>query len=161
MDIDQEGARGDHVAGQDLLAGAPGMGKTTLALQVTASATSDVPVVVVTFEHAPANLTLKLLCARAGVNPRDVQRGYADLAKLRNAAQSWEPVAQRLAVVEGCSRLTVAQVRAQARCAMRQHQTERCLVVVDYLQLWAKVAEDLRGNFSIRERVDILGGLLR
>ncbi len=44
---------------------------------------------------------------------------------------------------------------------MRQHQTERCLVVVDYLQLWAKVAEDLRGNFSVRERVDMLGGLLR
>ena len=41
---------------------------------------------VVTFEHAPENLTLKALCARAGVNPRDVQRGYADLAKLRAAA---------------------------------------------------------------------------
>jgi replicative DNA helicase len=34
-------------------------------------------------------------------------------------------------------------------------------VIVDYLQLWAKVAEDLRGNFSVRERVDMLGGLLR
>jgi len=70
-------------------------------------------------------------------------------------------VAQRLAVVEGGSQLTVAQVRAQARRAMRQHQAERCLVVVDYLQLWAKVAEDLRGNFSVRERVDMLGGLPR
>jgi replicative DNA helicase len=144
-----------------LLAGPPGMGKTTLALQVAAAATTDVPVVVVTFEHAPANLTLKLLCARAGVNLRDVQRGYVDLAKLRAAAEAWEPVAQRLAVVEGGSQLTVAQVRAQARRAMRQHQAERCLVVVDYLQLWAKVAEDLRGNFSVRERVDMLGGLLR
>jgi replicative DNA helicase len=116
---------------------------------------------VVTFEHGPANLTLKLLCARAGVNLRDVQRGYADLAKLRHAAEAWESVAQRLAVVEGGSQLTVAQVRAQARRAMHQHQTERCLVVVDYLQLWAKVAEDLCGNFSVRERVDMLGGLLR
>jgi replicative DNA helicase len=139
-----------------LLAGAPGMGKTTLALQVAAAATTDVPVVVVTFEHAPANLTLKLLCARAGVNLRDVQRGYADLAKLRRTAEAWEPVAQRLAVVEGSSQLTVAQVRAQSRRAMRHHQTERCLVIVDYLQLWAKVAEDLRGNFSVRERVDML-----
>jgi replicative DNA helicase len=144
-----------------LLAGAPGMGKTTLALQIAAAATTDVPVVVVTFEHAPANLTLKLLCARAGVNLRDVQRGYADLAKLRAATEAWEPVAQRLAVVEGSSQLTVAQVRVQARRAMRQHQTKRCLVVVDYLQLWAKVAEDSRGNFSVRERVDMLGGLLR
>jgi replicative DNA helicase len=144
-----------------LLAGAPGMGKTTLALQFAAAATEDVPVVVVTFEHAPANLTLKLLCARAGVNLRDVQRGYADLAKLRRAAEAWQPLAERLAVMEGSSQLTVAQVRTQARRAMQQHQTERCLVVVDYLQLWAKVAEDLRGNFSVRERVDMLGGLLR
>jgi replicative DNA helicase len=144
-----------------LLAGPPGMGKTTLVLQIAAAATRDVPVVVVTFEHAPANLTLKLLCARSNVNLRDVQRGYADLAKLRRAAETWEPVAQRLAVVEGGSQLTVAQVRAQVRRAMRQHQAEHCLVVVDYLQLWAKVAEDLRGNFSVRERVEMLGGLLR
>ena len=156
-----DGLLGGLTEGLYLLAGPPGMGKTTLALQIAAAATTDVPVVVVTFEHAPENLTLKLLCARAGVNLRDVQRGYADLAKLRRAAETWEPVAQRLAVVEGSSQLTMAQVRAQARRAMRQHQAERCLVVVDYLQLWAKVAEDLRGNFSVRERVDMLGGLLR
>ena len=36
-----------------LLAGPPGMGKTTLALQIAAAATREVPVVVVTFEHAP------------------------------------------------------------------------------------------------------------
>jgi replicative DNA helicase len=147
--------------GLHLLAGPPGMGKTTLALQIATAATQEVPVVVVTFEHAPENLTLKLLCARAGVNPRDVQRGYADLAKLRAAAEAWQPLASRLAVVEGSSQLTVAQVRAQAQRALRQHQADRCLVVVDYLQLWAKVAEDLRGNFSVRERVDMLGGLLR
>jgi len=144
-----------------LLAGPPGMGKTTLALQIAAAATQDVPVVVITFEHAPANLTLKLLCARAGVNPRDVQRGYADLTKLRTAAIAWQPVAERLAVVEGSSQLTVAQVRVHALRAIRQRQAERCLIVVDYLQLWAKVAEDMRGNFTVRERVDMLGGLLR
>ena len=152
---------GGFTEGLYLLAGPPGMGKTTLALQIAAAATRDVPVVVVTFEHAPANLTLKLLCARAGVNLRDVQRGFADLAKLRMAAEDWQPVAERLAVVEGSSQLTVAHVRAQARRALRQHQAERCLVIVDYLQLWAKVAEDLRGNFSVRERVEMLGGLLR
>src|SRR5712692_8369022 len=96
-----------------LLAGPPGMGKTTLGLQLAAAATTEVPVVVVTFEHGPANLTLKLLCARAGINLRDVQRGYADLTKLRTAAEAWQPVAERLAVVEGSSQLTVAQVRAQ------------------------------------------------
>ena len=70
-------------------------------------------------------------------------------------------MAQRLAVIEGSSQLTVAQVRAHALQAMHRHQATRCLVVVDYLQLWAKVAEDLRGTFQVRERVDLLGGLLR
>ena len=46
------------------------MGKTTLALQLAAAATRDVPVVVVTFEHTSQNLTLKLPCARAGAASR-------------------------------------------------------------------------------------------
>ena len=49
----QLGLLGGLTEGLYLLAGAPGMGKTTLALQVAAAATMDVPVVVVTFEHAP------------------------------------------------------------------------------------------------------------
>ena len=92
---------GGLTEGLYLLAGPPGMGKTTMALQIATAATKDVPVVIATFEHAPANLTLKLLCARAGVNLRDVQRGYADLTKLRSTAAVWAPVGQRLAVVEG------------------------------------------------------------
>ena len=48
-----------------LLAGPPGMGKTTLALQLAAAATKDVPVVVVTFEHASAESH-----AEAAVCPR-------------------------------------------------------------------------------------------
>ena len=86
--------------GLDLLAGPPGMGKTTLALQLAAAATRDVPVVVVTFEPTSQNLTLKLLCARADVNLRRVHRRYVDLTKPRSATEAWEPVAQRLAVVE-------------------------------------------------------------
>jgi len=123
--------------GLHLLAGPPGMGKTTLALQIAAAATKEVPVVVVTFEHAPENLTLKLLCVRAGVNPRDVQRGYADLAKLRSAAEAWQPVAQRLAVVEGSSQLTVALDAAAAgpqpgRARARQAGLPRCTIVARF-----------------------------
>ena len=58
-----------------LLGGPPGMGKTTLAWQLATHVARDTPVVFVTFEHAPTNLLLKALCARAGVNPQDVQRG--------------------------------------------------------------------------------------
>src|SRR2546428_13910202 len=62
------------------------MGKTTLAWQLATHIARDTPVVFVTFEHAPTNLLLKALCARAGVNPQDVQRGQADLTLLRRGA---------------------------------------------------------------------------
>src|SRR2546428_4553907 len=87
-----------------LLAGPPGLGKTTLALQLATHATRDVPVVFVTFENAPASLTLKALCAAGGVNPQDVYRGQADLARLHTAAQAWQPVAARVALGGGSGR---------------------------------------------------------
>ncbi len=144
-----------------LLGGPPGIGKTTLAWQIAAHVTHEAPVLFVTFEHSATNLTLKALCAKAGLNPQEVQRGRADLDTLRQAAIAWQPVAQRLALLEGNSRLTVAQVRAQALQAMHRHDATRCLVLVDYLQLWAKVAENLQGAFQVRERVEMLGGALR
>ncbi len=148
-------------AGLHLLGGPPGMGKTTLALQIASHVSQDVPVVFVTFENSPANLALKALCAKGGLNPRDVQRGEADVEKLRRAAVAWQSIACRLALVEGNSRLTIAQVRAHALRAMHQHQTTQCLVVVDYLQLWAKIAGEFRGVPLVRERVEMLGGALR
>lgn len=148
-------------AGFHLLGGPPGMGKTTLAWQLATHVARAAPVLFVTFEHAPANLLLKALCTRAGVNPQAVQRGQANLELLWRAATAWQPSAQRLALIDGSSRLTVAQVRAHALQAMHRHEAAHCLVIVDYLQLWAKMAEDLRGGMQVRERVELLGGALR
>lgn len=148
-------------AGQmHLLGGAPGSGKTTLALQMATSIAPTVPVVFVTFENAPAILTLKALCAKAEVNAHHVQRGIVKPETLRAAARTWQPIAQRLAFLEGTSHLTVAQVRAKALHAMQQHQETQCLIIVDYLQLWAKLANEFRSASAVRERVDILGSAL-
>ena len=72
--------------------------------------------VIVTFEHVPANLMLKLLCTRASVNLRNVQRGYADLVKLGGSRGLGirDTAADRGGRQ---SQLTVAQVRAQVRRA--------------------------------------------
>lgn len=148
-------------AGLYLLAGGPGVGKTTFALQLAATVTQEAPVIYLTFENSPANMTLKALTARAGINPQDVARGYADISALRKAAEAWRPVGERLAMIEGTGRLTVAQVRALALRAMNRHKSERCLVIVDYLQLWAKAADELRGRRDTRERVEVMGNMLR
>lgn len=152
---------GGFEEGLYLLAAGPGVGKTTLAAQVSkAVAASGDPVVFATFENSPRNLLTKMLCAEAGVNTRDVRRGYADPDALGRAASTLASALSRIVLVEGSGRLTVAQLRARALQAMNRCGSSRCLVVVDYLQLWAKASQEMRGLMSVRERVEALAGEL-
>ena len=144
-----------------LLAGPPGVGKTTFAVQVAKNVAPEVPVVFVTFENSPCNLTLKALTANIGHTPQDVHRGFVEMKKLVMAAKEWQPVAERLALIEGHSKLKVSQVQAQARRALHKFKADRCLLIVDYLQLWAKAAAELRSMGTIRERVETLGACLK
>ena len=150
-------------AGLYLLAAGPGVGKTTLALQVAATvARQGAPVVYLTFENSPQNMVMKSVCAWGGINTKDITRGYADMRALRQAAQEWQPeVGERLAMIEGTGRLSVAQVRAMALRAMNRFKAEQCLIVVDYLQLWAKASEELERRRDTRERVEVMGNMLR
>lgn len=144
-----------------LLAGGPGMGKTTLAMQIATSVAENYSVVYVTFENSPANLVLKTLASQSEISTQQVQRGWADLKALHKTANQWIPIAQNIAFIEGSSKLTVAQVRARALQAMHKSKSEKCLIVIDYLQLWAKAASEFRSFGSVRERVEALGSGLR
>ncbi|KAF0250412.1 MAG: hypothetical protein FD167_191 [bacterium] len=144
-----------------LLAGGPGMGKTTLAMQIATSVAKVCSVIYVTFENSPANLVLKTITSQSEISAQQVQRGWADLKALHKTANQWLPIAQNMAFIEGNSKLTVAQVRARALQAMHKSKSEKCLIVVDYLQLWAKAASEFRSFGSVRERVETLGSGLR
>jgi replicative DNA helicase len=141
-----------------ILAGAPGVGKTTLSLQIAiAAAASKVPVIYVTYENSPANLTLKALCANARIPCSSVERGIADLTPLIRASERLEPTLSRLALIEGTSRLTLAQVRGKAFQALARHKAERCLIIFDYLQR----ASHTVGYDQMRYNVSALAGELR
>lgn len=144
------------------LAAGPSVGKTTLATQLAGVvAGGGDPVVYVTYENSDANLVTKMLCARASINMGDVRRGEADVGGLRQAAQELAPTLDRIAFIEGTGRLTVPEVRGRALQMMHRTGSERCLVVVDYLQLWAKASAEYRGMASARERVEALTAELK
>jgi len=141
-----------------ILAGAPGAGKTTLALQMAVHAARQrIPVVYVTYENSPVNLVGKALCATAGVSPSEADRGFANLPALRVAEYELSAVMPYLAIMDGTSRLTVPEVRAKALQAMNRHRSERCLVIFDYLQR----AAHAQGFDGLRFNVSALAGELR
>ncbi len=146
-----------------LLAGGPGVGKTTAALQIAAHVARDACAVFVTFENSPEELTLKQIAAHACIDSKLLMRGLVDdTGKILRAAGEWQKVSGRIAFIDGTSKLTVAQVRARAFEVMARCGVKKCLVVADYLQAWAKGSEELRkASQDIRGRVEILGAGLR
>jgi replicative DNA helicase len=118
--------------GLHVLGGAPGAGKTTLALQMAVHAASTgCPVLYLSYENTPANLLLKAVCAEALSIPLDAERGYGDPVKLRAAADRLKPSFERLAIVEGTLRLSAGSLRG---LASGHFAGRRGLIVVDYLQ---------------------------
>jgi replicative DNA helicase len=138
-----------------VLGGAPGVGKTSLALQWACRCAEELPVLYVTYENSPQSLVLKAIGRMAGIPPADVDRGRADLGKLREGAKAFAAVGDRMAFLEGNGRITTAYIQGQARQAMARHGADRCLVVVDYLQRMAHHAGTTNYG-SLRENVSAL-----
>jgi len=152
---------GGFQPGLTILSGGPGTGKTTFALQVAADAAArGTPALFVTFENSPSQLTLKGICAAGGMDTDDVRRGRVPMDEVRSAATRWREKAERLAIVEGHGELTRAKIRTRGKRLMADSSAERCLVVVDYLQFYAKVADDLSG-MDTRAKVEKMGNKLR
>lgn len=157
----------DHILGGfqeglTILSGGPGTGKTTLALQMAADAAENgTPALYVTFENTPPQLMLKGVCSCGRLNSRDVRRGKVPLSEVQPAADRWAEKTRRLGFIRGEPSLTRGQIRGKARRMMNRFGSERCLVVVDYLQLYAKAAEDLQHLRDLRPKVEQMGNELR
>lgn len=137
--------------GLHVLAAGPGMGKTTLCTQwALHAAASQVPVVYVTYENSPQSLVLKMVCSRAGLSPSQVERGFADLTLLNEAAAGLREPLRLVSLIEGTSQMAISQVRGRALQVRESAGSEQVLVVFDYLQRAAhgKGYEQLRHNVS-------------
>jgi replicative DNA helicase len=145
-------------AGLHVLAAGPGAGKTTLALQWANVATqAGAAVLYVTYENSPANLVLKLLASVAGISGVEIERGYGDMRKIEEASRKLEPALSRLAILEGNSKLSLAQIHSRVRQTQEAQGREDVLVVVDYLQR----AAHQKGYDQLRHSVSAIAGELR
>jgi len=127
----------------NVVAGRPGMGKTSFALNIAehVSQNRKVPVLVFSMEMSAHALVRRLLCSHARVDSQSVRRGqvYAeDRSKLLQAAA----VLNDLPIwIDESSRLTPLELRARSRRVLGEARATEGLIIVDYLQLM-----DFRGE---------------
>jgi len=144
-------------AGTYILAGGPGAGKTSLALQWACKAAESGPVVYVTFENSPFNLIQKAICRIGHISSSDVDRGRADIEKLKEGIAGFSSISGTLAFLEGNRNTNTTYIQGKALEAMNHFKANKCLVIVDYMQEMAHA----EGYNTLREKVSALAQGLR
>jgi replicative DNA helicase len=139
-----------------VIAGRPGYGKTSFALNVVERVACDdeIPVGLFSLEMTKDEITQRLVCARGRVSIEDLDSGNlkdGDMPKITTAAGRIAAAPIHICDEGG---LTISQLRARARRMALRHQVQ--LFVVDYLQLMR--GSGRRENRTV-EVTDISNGL--
>jgi len=118
-----------------ILAARPGMGKTTLALNIAAGAALNhqVPAAVFSLEMSRNEVAQRLLCSEAGVNGHRLRTGYLREDDWPKLSRALGRLSEAPIFIDDTPGISVMELRARARRLRSDHAIG--LVVVDYLQL--------------------------
>lgn len=130
-----------------IVAGRPGMGKTSFVLNVTehAAGKSGIGVAFFSLEMSKEQLTMRMLCSESLVDSQKLRRGRiadSDWPKLTRAAGvlSESPI-----FIDDTPAITTLELRAKARRLYAEHNIG--LIVIDYMQLMRA-----SGKYDVREQ---------
>jgi replicative DNA helicase len=140
-----------------ILQAAPGTGKTTLSNQIAyhVAAHSGAPVLYISFENDPIDLTLKTLCRLAGVSLSQASKGLVQPVKLAEAVRLFQARAGSLYYQAGNGATTLESIRATLVTIIRAHPNAgHPVVFIDYLQQLARSA-------TLGSREDIFSAVSR
>lgn len=131
--------RGMHPGQLVVIAGRPGDGKTSLAMQIAEHVAVDcrLPVGVFSLEMTRAELCGRMIAGRAGVSIEDATGRFDDSPEAAMRTQRLAAAAGAISkapiqINDRCG-LTVPQIRAQARLWVQRHGVR--LLVLDYMGL--------------------------
>ena len=146
-----------------IVAGRPGMGKTSLAMQIGHHvADTKAPVLVLSMEMSKIELVARETARIGSLSVEDVLKGNLDengWASLTHATSKLQTLPM---VIDESGGLSLTEVRAKARKAKRKHGIG--LLIVDYLQLMRgehgdnreqQVSEISRGLKSLAKEIEI------
>jgi len=118
-----------------IVAGRPGMGKTTLALNMASHAALErnIPVGLFSLEMSNSQLATRLLCSEAQVNQRDVRAGTASERDWEQLIKAAGRLNQAKLYLDDTPALSIMELRSKCRRLVAEEDVG--VVFVDYLQL--------------------------
>jgi len=118
-----------------IVAGRPGMGKTSLALSMMRNAAVDYESGIGMFSLEMSNhqLAMRLLCSEARVDNHLVRTGKLPKAHWKQLSVAVGPLSKAPIFLDDTPGLSVLELRAKARRLKAEHDIQ--MIVVDYLQL--------------------------
>ncbi|MDP9181184.1 MAG: replicative DNA helicase [Actinomycetota bacterium] len=133
-DFDQL-TNGLHPGQMIVIAGRPGLGKSTLGLDIARSASikHGQASVIFSLEMSKTEITMRLLSAEARVALNHMRTGSMTDDDWARLARRMGEVAEAPLFIDDSPNLTMMEIRSKARRLKQRHDLK--LVVVDYLQL--------------------------
>jgi replicative DNA helicase len=130
----------DHILGglrpesNNILAGRPGGGKTTLALQIALNNLfQGIPVRIHSLEMSPEQLIAKMVANRSGVDMNRARDGFLTEEDFQKMEQARAWLTDKPLFIAHTHTTTVDKIAAQHRRDIAKHGNTLC--IIDYLQL--------------------------
>ena len=163
---------GMHNSDLVILAGRPGMGKSSLATNIAFNAARrwvrdrddgidpaksvGAPVAIFNLEMSADQLATRILSEQSGISSEDLRMGKISQHEFRNLARAAADLEDLPLFIDDTAGLTIAALRTRARRLKRQRGIG--MIVVDYLQLLQGSGSGRDGN-RVQEISEISRGL--
>ncbi len=124
-----------------ILAARPGVGKTSMALNIAQQAACkyDQTVAIFSLEMPKEQLVQRMMCSAARVDQGKVRSGMASREELQNLSRQLAPLSKAEIYIDDTPGLSVMEMRSKCR-KLKMEKKRLDLVVVDYLQLMQSAA---------------------
>lgn len=118
-----------------LIAGRPGMGKSSFAVNIAeyAAIKKNIPVVIFNLEMPRNQIVNRILCSQALVDSSKIRTGEFDAEDWISLGEHLNTVANAPIYIDDSAAITVSEIRA--KCRRLKQAKNLGLIVIDYLQL--------------------------
>lgn len=125
---------GYHPGEFTVLASRPGVGKTSMALNITdhLAVKQGIPVMFFSLEMPVYQLQARMLCSMAKVSFHDIRSGNAPDSDLTKIVAQATPMNEAPIIFDNSSRLEIMTLKTKARQAHKKHGVQ--IIFIDYLQ---------------------------